>query len=72
MKHGLICKLTLKDGQTILQLFDAENSGSTYHVDEIFTVLPESIEKAINNKDLMAQLGESILIRLAVANGIEL
>ncbi|WP_200382738.1 hypothetical protein [Thiococcus pfennigii] len=32
----------------------------------------EPIETAIQNKELMAQLGENILIRLAVSNGIEI
>jgi hypothetical protein len=72
MKHGLICQLEVRNGETILVLHDATKNGSEFSNDALFTELPEPIETAIQNKELMAQLGENILIRLAVSNGIEI
>ena len=72
MKHGLICHLEKRNGETILILLDAMKNGSEFSKGALFTVLPEPVETAIQNKELMAELGENILIRLAVSNGIEI
>lgn len=72
MENGLICKLIQKNGDTILELFDANLDGGVAQTGTLFTELPEDIASAIGNKELMAQLGENILIRLAVTNGIQL
>lgn len=72
MKHGLICQLEERNGETIMVLLDATKNGSEFSSGALFTELPESIETAIQNNELMAQLGENILMRLAVLNGIEI
>ncbi|WP_305909456.1 hypothetical protein Q9L42_005375 [Methylomarinum sp. Ch1-1] len=72
MKHGLICQLDERNGETVLVLHDAAKTGASFQGATLFTELPEPIEIAIHNKELMAQLAENILIRLAILNGIEI
>ena len=70
MKRELICKLKAENGAVSLELYDAVQEQGGIEEGGLFTILPESIEEALGNKELMAQLGENILIRLATANGI--
>lgn len=72
MKHELICQLEERNSETILVVLDATKNGREFSNGALFTELPEPIETAIQNKELIAQLGENILIRLAVSNGIEI
>lgn len=72
MKHGLICKLKAENGAVSLELYDAVQGNDGMEESGLFTILPESIEEALGNKELMAQLGENILIRLAASNGVTL
>ena len=72
MEHGITCRLVIQDDEVHLELYDAKCHSKECHEQGLFTVLPEEITKAINNRELMADLGENILIRLAVSNGIKL
>lgn len=72
MEHGLICQLEQRDGETVLVLYDAKRTEKSFKKETLFTELPGAIEESVQNKELMAQLGESILIRLAVSNGIKI
>ena len=71
MKHRLICQLEDGNRETILHLFDATKAGKELRSGALYTELPEPIETAIQNEELMAQLGESIVTRITVSNGIE-
>lgn len=68
----LICKLSREALENKLYIYDATIKEKNCEQNEFYTVMPSDIRTAIKNKDLMAQLGENILIRLAANYDIEL
>lgn len=68
----LICKLSREALDNKIHIYDGSIKNGVCEKNELFTIMPTDIRRAINDKKLMAQLGENILIRLAAFHDIEL